>query len=414
MSVGLPDEPEPIARHEAIVIGAGPAGLAAAAVLTRRGVETLVIERAADVGASWRSHYDRLHLHTVRWLSGLPGKPIDRTEGPWVAREGVVRYLEDYARAFDLNVRTGMPVQRVERDGEGWVVGTPAGKIRARWVVVATGFNGEPFTPDWPGGASFGGELIHSSKYRNAGPYRGREVLVVGTGNSGAEICVDLVEGGAKAVFLSVRTPPNILRRDVGGFPTQALGVVMRRLPVGLVDRLTALTQRLTVGDLSKHGLPRAPRGMYSRAVQDDQMPILDIGLIDLLKADRVQVVGAVEGFEGQDVLLAGGSRLRADAVIAATGFRRGLEPLVGHLGLVGRNGRPVVHGGEAHPDAPNLFFIGFTNPISGNLREIRIDARRIARAVAAQRRIPTRRRFFVISPRWARYRRPLPADNAA
>jgi putative flavoprotein involved in K+ transport len=190
--------------------------------------------------------------------------------------------------------------------------------------------------------------------------------------------------------------------------------VVMRRLPVGLVDRLTALTQRLTVGDLSKHGLPRAPRGMYSRAVQDDQMPILDIGLIDLLKADRVQVVGAVEGFEGQDVLLAGGSRLRADAVIAATGFRRGLEPLVGHLGLVGRNGRPVVHGGEAHPDAPNLFFIGFTNPISGNLREIRIDARRIARAVAAQRRIPTRRRFFVISPRWARYRRPLRADNAA
>jgi putative flavoprotein involved in K+ transport len=414
MSEALSGSAERVERHEAVVIGAGPAGLAAAAMLGKRGVETLVLDRAPDVGASWRAHYDRLHLHTVRWLSGLPGKPISRSEGPWVAREGVVRYLERYAREFGLRVRTGAEAQGVERHGEEWTVATSGGPIRARWVVVATGFNGRPHLPDWKGKDSFEGELIHSSGYRNPEPYRGRSVLVVGTGNSGAEICVDLVEGGAGGVFLSVRTPPNILRRDVAGFPTQALGVVMRRLPVRVVDRMTALAQRVTVGDLSKHGLPRAPRGMYSRAVQDDQIPILDVGLIDLLKRGRVEVVGAVEGFEGADVILAEGERLRPDAVIAATGFRRGLEPLVGHLGMVGRNGRPVVHGRESHPDAPNLFFIGFTNPISGNLREIAIDARRIAREVAAQRDTPSAKPFLLSPARWVRLRSPVPLEDAS
>jgi putative flavoprotein involved in K+ transport len=414
MSEPSVEGPDPVERHEAVVVGAGPAGLAAAAMLSKRGVETVVLEQADDVGASWRSHYDRLHLHTVRWLSGLPDLPISRDEGPWVSREGVVRYLEEYAKRFGLNARTGTGVDRVRRQDHEWVVDTARGPIRARWLVMATGFNHEPFLPDWPGTDSFEGDLIHSSEYRNPQPYRDRDVLVVGTGNSGAEICVDLVEGGAKDVLLSVRTAPNILRRDVAGFPTQALGVVMRKLPVGAVDRMTALAQRVTVGDLSKHGLPRAPRGMYSRAVQDDQIPILDVGLIGLLKRDRVRVVGAVERFEGTKVVLAGGERVGPDAVIAATGFRRGLEPLVGHLGLVGRNGRPVVHGDRTHAAAPNLFFIGFSNPISGNLREIGIDARRIARAVARRREPEEKGRSFAVSEIWARFRPPLPADTAS
>jgi putative flavoprotein involved in K+ transport len=414
MSEALSEETRPVERHEAVVIGAGPAGLAAAAMLGKRDVEALVLERAAHVGDSWRSHYDRLHLHTVRWLSNLPDRPISRKEGPWVSREGVVRYLESYADEFDLHVRTGTEVRAVERGGDGWRVVTSGGPILARWVIVATGFNGQPFLPDWPGADSFEGELIHSSAYRNAAPYRGRSVLVVGTGNSGAEICVDLVEGGAREVLLSVRTAPNILRRDVAGFPTQALGVAMRRLPVRLVDRLTAMAQRVTVGDLSKHGLPRPPRGMYSRAVQDEQIPILDVGLIGLLKRGKVVVVAPVEGLEGTDVVLSEGKRIRPDAVVAATGFRRGLEPLVGRLGLVGRNGRPVVHGRQDHPDAPNLFFIGFSNPISGNLREIAIDARRIAREVASRRDVPSAKPFLLSPARWVRFRSPVPLEPAS
>jgi cation diffusion facilitator CzcD-associated flavoprotein CzcO len=253
--------------------------------------------------------------------------------------------------------------------------------------VIATGFNREPFLPDWPGLDDFTGEFVHSSRYRNPRPFVDRTVLVVGTGNSGAEIAADLAEGGARAVWLAVRTAPNILRRDVGGFPSQVLGVLMRPLPVGLVDRMTAFAQRVTVGDLSRYGVGRSPRGMYRRLVDDGVIPILDVGLIEAIKQRRVSIVAAVTGFDRAEVVLADGQRLRPDAVIAATGFRRGLEPLVGRFGVVRGNGLPTVHGPQTHPNAPDLHFIGYSNPLSGNLRELGIDSRRIALNIARRRR---------------------------
>ena len=371
-------------RHQAVVIGAGPAGLAAAAMLRRVGIETIVLERSS-VGSSWRNHYDRLHLHTVRWLSNLPGLPIDRREGRWVPRAGVVPYLERYARSHRLDIRANVEVQGVARENGRWQLRTTDGDVTADVVVVATGFNKDPVLPDWPGRETFTGEMVHSADYRNPVPYRDKDVLIVGTGNSGAEIAVDLVEGGAAKVMISVRTPPNILRRDLGGLPSQVVGVLIRRLPVPLVDRISKVVQRLTVGDLTPYGMPGPALGMYTRAKQGS-IPILDVGLIRLLKERRVQVVPAVEGFDGPDVLLADGTRSRPDAVIAATGFRRGLESLVGQLGLVGPDDLPLVHGADTRRGAPDLYFIGFTNPISGNLRELGIDARRIARAASRGR----------------------------
>src|SRR3712207_1359538 len=137
--------------REAIVIGAGPGGLAAAAMLRRRGVDHVVVDRAEQVGASWRRHYDRLHLHTVRWLSHLPGYRFSPRHGRWVSRDGVVRYLEGYARHHEIELMLGTEVRRVDRDGDGFVVRTSRGDLRARNVVVATGYNNKPLMPDWPG-----------------------------------------------------------------------------------------------------------------------------------------------------------------------------------------------------------------------------------------------------------------------
>jgi putative flavoprotein involved in K+ transport len=370
-------------RHEAIVVGAGPAGLAAGAMLQARGVETLLLERTPRIGDRWRKHYDRLHLHTVRKLSGLPGLPIPRTEGRWVSRDGVAQYLEAYARHHRLQVRLGVEVDRIERAVGRWSVQTVDETTEAQVVVVATGHNRLPRVPPWQGGDSFTGSLIHSGEYRNPEPYRGLDVLIIGTGNSGAEIAVDLAEGGARRIWLSVRTPPNILRRDLLGVPMQALGVLLRHLPARVVDAVARATQRLTVGDLSPFGMPFPPRGVYTRLKEEDVIPILDVGLIGMLRRRRVTPVGAVARFDGPHVILAGGERFRPDVVIAAIGFDRGLEPLLGHLGLIGDHGRPVVHGQHSDPRAPGLFFIGYSNPISGNLREITIDARRIARTVS-------------------------------
>jgi putative flavoprotein involved in K+ transport len=373
---GLKDEYMSDERRT-VVVGAGPGGLAVAAALDRRGVEATVLERADAVAASWRGHYDRLHLHTTRRWSSLPGMPIPRRYGRWVARDDVVAYLERYAR--DLDVRTGVTVARVEPDGPGWVLRTDGGEVSARHVVVATGYNHTPVPPAWPGVETYTGELLHASRYRNAEPFAGRDVLVVGVGNTGAELAVDLVEGGASRVRIAVRTPPHIVRRSNLGWPAQGTGIAVRHLPVPVVDRIARAVARVEVPDLSSHGLPRPSVGLYSR-VLEGSVPVQDVGLIAAVQAGSVEPVAAVVGIDGPDVLLSDGTRVRPDVVIAATGYRRGLEPLVGHLGVLDEHGLPLTHG--PRPARPGLYFTGYTNPISGMFRELRIDAEKIARAI--------------------------------
>ncbi|MFI7276043.1 flavin-containing monooxygenase [Streptomyces sp. NPDC049879] len=370
------------------VIGAGPGGLATAAALAGRGIRTVLVEKSGDVGASWRGHYDRLRLHTTRRGSALPGLPIPRSAGRWVRRDDFVRYLEVYARHHRLDLATGVEVFRVVREPErepdgGWLLEATAGRrLRASAVVVATGHNHTPWLPDWPGRDAFTGELLHASRYREPSPYAGRDVLVVGVGNTGAEIAADLAEGGAGRVRLAVRTPPHILRRSTLGWPAQASGILCRRLPVRLVDRLARPVER-GLPDLTRYGLPRPATGLYSR-VREGAIPVQDAGLVRAVKRGKVEPVGAVESFDGAEVRLADGTAITPEVVVAATGYRRGLEPLVGHLGLLDGRGRPLVHGRQTHPTAPGLYFTGYTNPISGMLRELARDAPKIAAAVAA------------------------------
>ncbi|WP_333740306.1 flavin-containing monooxygenase [Streptomyces sp. IBSBF 2806] len=372
------------------VIGGGPGGLATAYALRAQGIRAVVVERADAVGASWRRHYDRLHLHTTRRLSALPGLRMPRRFGRWAARDDVVRYLEKYAEVHELEIVTGVEVSRVERaaDGAGWLLRATGGReLVGSAVVVATGYNHTPYLPDWPGREEFAGELTHAGAYRDGAPYAGRDVLVVGVGNTGAEIAVDLVEHGAGRVRLAVRTVPHIVRRSTAGWAAQYSGILVRRLPVALVDRICRVMARASIPDLSAHGLPRPDTGLYTRARQG-AIPVQDVGLIDAVRKGRVEVVAAVEGFEdGGKVVLADGSRISPDAVVAATGYVRALEGLVGHLGVLDDRGRPVAHGARTAKEAPGLYFTGFTTPISGTLRELSIDAEKIAKAVRRARR---------------------------
>ena len=212
---------------------------------------------------------------------------------------------------------------------------TSRGELDAARVVVATGYNRTPFIPGWPGRDGYSGTLIHSSAYRNSAPYRGKEVLVIGAGNSGAEIAADLLEGGAGRVVIAVRTPPHIVPRQALGVPAQVVGIGIRRLPPGVGDVIVAALQRIFVGDLSRSGMPKTERGFYSDFLSRGVVPTLDVGLIGPLKRGTVGVVRGVESFERSAVVLADGSRISPEVVIAATGYRRGLEPLVGDLGVL-------------------------------------------------------------------------------
>ncbi|MDQ6692104.1 MAG: NAD(P)/FAD-dependent oxidoreductase [Candidatus Dormibacteraeota bacterium] len=362
-----------------LVIGAGPAGLAAAMAAQDAGLEVEVVEAALSAATSWRSHYDRLHLHTTRRLSALPNRPIPAAAGTWVSRDDFIDYLDECARG--LTIRFATRVGRIDREEDAWSVRTENDHLRAEQVVVATGYNHTPRIPDWPGRDTFGGELIHSSKYRNARAFKDRSVLVAGAGNSGTEIAADLVEGGARKVWIAVRTPPNILRRNIGPLSNQHLGIVMSRLPVAFVDGLSLIVQRLAIGDLRPYGLQPPSKGTYSRILEDEQIPLIDVGFLGHLKAGEIEVVPALDEFRGSDVLC-GERHLRPDSLIAATGYARGLDSLVGHLGVLAPTGRPRVLAPGIDPLTPGLYFIGFSNPIVGNLYDVSRVARRLAKVM--------------------------------
>jgi len=353
---------------DVLVVGAGPAGLAVAACLKKRGVDVLVVDRGSAVGDSWRKRYDRLHLHTPRVQSALPGLRMPRRLGRWVAKDDVAAYLADYAAHHGLTPQFETAVTRLEQDGGSWKAHTDGGPLQVRQVVLATGYNAEPVEPEWPGQDSFGGQVLHASAYANPTPYRGKDVLVVGAGNTGAEIAADLAEGGAAQVWLAVRTPPNVVPRQLGPIPTTLLAISMDFSPAWLADPINRFLQKRFVGDLTRYGLPAPRSGVVSQMRATGVTPTIDVGLIAELKAGRVTPVAALERFDGDE------------AVLADT---TGLAPVVGHLGVLDDRGRPTVHG--ARTRVPGLRFVGLTNPLKGLLFQISLDARATARAVARE-----------------------------
>src|SRR2546426_3589 len=222
----------------------------------------------------------------------------------------------------------------------GWSVEPSAGGVEADNVVVATGYDREPFVPNWPGLDTFAGQRLHASAYRNPQPFAGRKVLVVGAGNSAADIAVDLARGGASGVWASIRTPPQIVPRTVGGIPMQSVAVASRPLPAWVGDAIVRAVQKAVHGDLSRHGLPSPTESVSAQFRRADVVPVIDVDWVGRLKRGEIRVVAAVESFEAKRVVLADGSSLAPDAVIAATGYRRGLERLVGDLGLIDQRRR--------------------------------------------------------------------------
>jgi putative flavoprotein involved in K+ transport len=377
-----------VERCEAIVAGAGPAGLAAAAVLRRRGFDVVVIERGPAVGMRWRERYEGLRLNTMRVFSTLPGYRFERRYGRYPRREDLVEYLDRYAASHGLTIRFGTELHRVDAAGDGaWRLETSGAPLLARYAVVATGYDAVPSMPYWPGSDSFTAELIHASEFRSAVDYRGRDVLIVGAGNTGIDIAGHLLDAGA-SVTLAMRTPPNIFPRDWGPIPLQPLAIVGEKQPARISDAIGFLLQRAILGDLTPYGIPRAPEGYESRFRRTLTGPAVDDGFVAALKAGRTRVVAPIDRFDGREVVLADGTRLTPDAVISATGYRRGLEPIVGHLGVLRPDGLPIRYlGAPELPAAPRLYFAGFWGGTGGQIRWAPIIARRIGRAAARDRK---------------------------
>jgi cation diffusion facilitator CzcD-associated flavoprotein CzcO len=375
-----------------LVIGAGPAGLAVSACLRREGLEHVVLEREGSVGPAWQKHYDCLHLHTTKSYSGLPMMPWPKTAPRYPSREQVVQYLQAYATRHHVAPCLGVAVNAVRREKDRFAVDTTAGVMTPRIVVMATGYNGVPNLPSLPGLDSFRGSAIHAAAYKNAAPYKGKRTLVVGCGNSGAEIALDLAEQGVD-VAMVVRGPVHVVPRDMFGRPTQHTNILLSHLPLGLRDVIAVSTVGLVVGDLSRWGIVRPAVGPNRMIEESGRIPILDLGTIAMVKRGKIRVVPAVEEVFADKARFADGAVHPLEAIIFATGYKPGLGRVIeGFDAIADARGRPHRFGEETA--IAGLYFVGFRNPPTGALREIAIEAPRVAMSIrsavdAASAKIP-------------------------
>ncbi|QJW90468.1 NAD(P)/FAD-dependent oxidoreductase [Spirosoma taeanense] len=381
------------ANPTTLIIGAGPAGLAVAGQLAHRNLPFTVLEASEYTGFAWRNHYDRLHLHTVKQHSALPHFPYPANYPTYVSRLQVVEYLERYAEHFGIKPLYNQKVVRIGRNqtpgSPAWQVQTETELFNADRVVVATGYNRIPNVPELPGQRDFRGIIWHSREYRNGAPFSDENVLVVGMGNTGAELALDLYEHGARS-FISVRRPINIIRRDVFGRPAQPTAIFLSKFPYWFYDFVAGLAQRLTVGDLSAYGLGKPDRPP-SYDTRQGRIPVIDLGTLDQIKAGNIKVVPGIERVNARTVTFTDGRELPFDAIILATGYRPGLSSMLGEE-LSGR-----VLNERGYPkqlcfpeaDLAGLYFLGYTTPLTGIIYNLNIDSERIAQHIAENNPVP-------------------------
>ncbi|HVN55023.1 MAG TPA: NAD(P)/FAD-dependent oxidoreductase [Anaerolineaceae bacterium] len=365
-----------------LIVGGGPAGLTTAGALKQIGLDSVILDWSERVGQSWEQRYDRLHLHTVRAYSGLAHFPIPRSYPQYLSKDQYAQYLREYAAHFALNVVPRTLVTRVRQAPTGWALETDSETWTARMVVIATGQFNRPVYPDWPGLATYRGVTLHSARYRSGRAFRNRRVLVIGAGNSGMEIAVDLAEQGAALAAISMRTAPPVVPRDLLGIPAQAFAIAMNPLPPSISDPIGRTLSRWALGDLGQFGLPTPVWQPFASR----RTPAIDVGFAPALKAGKVSIRPGVSAFTQKGVAYIDGHEEPFDAVIFATGFRSGLEELLEPAGLVDSGGIPLSPSG-APTACAGLFFMGFFESVRGLLYESNLASQRLAREIKKESR---------------------------
>lgn len=345
-----------------IIIGAGPAGLACAGRHSKAGIPYILLEKSDQLGHAWHNHYDRLHLHTVKELSHLPHLEFPEDYPRYVSRQKLLDYFEQYARKFEIKPQFGQEVRSINKAGEGlWEVQTQSGQsFQTNHVIVATGVNRVPNVPKWEGQESFQGEISHSKVYKNPQPFLGKKVLVVGMGNTGAEIALDLAEHEVET-YISVRSPISVVPRDLNGRPVQVTSKQLAKLPFGFGDWLGTQIRKIYFGNLSKYNLESSKMHPAVQLRETGKTPVVDIGTIQAIKEGKIKVLGEIDHFTSTGLQFKKGEYHDFDAVILATGYSANVEDFVEKgAELLDKYGCPK----QAISDSfhQGLYFVGFDN----------------------------------------------------
>lgn len=377
--------PEALSQSlDVAIIGAGHAGLCVVAALQRRGVTPTVFDRADRLGDVWRRRYEGLILNTRGDASAIPGVELPSAVGKWPGKDDWADHIEHAADTLGVDRRTDA-VDRVTRSADGWRIETDRGVASARTVVVATGRNHRPVVPSWPGRSESSIEVRHASDFARPDEFSGRRVLVVGGGNSGVEIA-HLCRSAGITTTLSMERRPVFARREFFGTDLTTAAKRAKRLPDRVIDLSGRVLQFALFGRLRKYGL--GPPEMRLSNVAEASGATLDPGFIADVKAGRVDLIDAVDHFDGDVVVTRSGRRVEVDVVIAATGYSPALSDMLPDDVL--DDGWPSCRQAPWSP-APGLYTAGL-NPatLTAFHPDFITEADEIATDIAASRSKPT------------------------
>ena len=365
---------------DTIIVGAGPAGISLASLLSKENVPYLLLEKSENVASSWRGHYDRLHLHTVNSFSHLPLLPFPNNYPRYVSRDLLVSYFDSYISKFNINPIFKSEVKSITKLDEGWKILTNSEEYISRRVVIATGYNNIPFYPEWESLKNYSGEVVHSRDYKNGIKFKNKNVLVVGAGNTGGEIAIDLHENGAKP-SICIRSPLRIVPRDLLGVPMQISAIILNKLPLAIADKISQLLLYLTVPNLKKYGILPPAYGSLRQVKEFQKIPMIDIGTVDLIRKNIVTVYPGIKSFSNLEIEFDDGRKANFDSIILCTGYKTGLVNLFNNsTEFLDQRGYPLKKGEEINN---GLYFAGFNNHITGFLHYIGIESERISKDIS-------------------------------
>ncbi len=367
----------PVERFDVVIVGGGPGGLAVSQQLAARRISNVILERGNHAGWMWGQVYDSLRLHTGKHLSSLPGMSFPARTSLFPTRSEFAEYLESYVDKFQLPIRTGVEATGLQRENGGWIVETDAARYQSSAVVVATGIMSSPVLPDFHGTSSYAALMFHSTEYRRPDERLGRSILVVGIGNSAAEIASELADEGTE-VAVSVRSGANVIPRSIAGIPSQYFGWSMSWLPGPMQRRIVRGTG--LIGSL----LGRRPSSLSRKQEFDScqDVPVIGRKILDHINAGRVRLLPGVAELSENSVHFTDGTEWVGDSVMLATGYRAAIE-WMGAYGARDGCGFADRRDRVRSANHPDLYFVGHNYDGRGGLYNIRIDANRIGRLIA-------------------------------
>ncbi|KAM0950412.1 putative indole-3-pyruvate monooxygenase [Dioscorea sansibarensis] len=369
-----------------LIVGAGPSGLATAACLKEKGVPSLILEKEDCMASSWKLRtYERLRLHLPKQYCELPLMPFPPGFPTYPTKQQFINYLEAYAQHFSIEPLFGMEVKCAEYDHSigFWRVQANDLEFICRWLVVATGENSVPVVPDITGFADFHGRVLHSSSYKKGDDFEGEKVLVVGCGNSGMEVCLDLCNNHAHA-YMVVRDKLHILPREIFGVSTFGLSMwMMKWFPMNFVDGLLLFFSWMILGGTEKHGLIRPKVGPLQLKMTTGKTPVLDIGTLARIHSGHIKVVPGINKFVENGVEFVNGKHEEFDSIILATGYMSNVPSWLKESEFFReQDGQPRAAFPNTWRGKNALYATGFTKR---GLLGASIDAQRIAEDVARQ-----------------------------